>query len=205
MFNPNCEVHIWAPTGNGKNLKERLNRYLSPPLFPVHFRDLPCNMSLHEIADSQFELGPFHVRCNYICHPGPTVAFRITNGDEVVAYFPDHEPAMSDSVWKAGKDWVSGTDLAEGADILIHDSQYTDGEYSTRVGWGHCTFSDAIRFAQLAEVKKLLLFHHDPDHKDFQLEEFYFELLENHPVHFEVQLAKEGEEINVAEKRIIVE
>ncbi len=197
MFNPNCEVNIWGPLAYNKSLKERLNRYLSPPLFPVHFRDLPCNMKLHEIGRNEFNIGNFLINTDFICHPGPTVAFRVTNGKKTIAYFPDHEPAISPNIWKADKSWLSGAELAEGVDVLMHDSQFTDVEYSTRVGWGHSTFKDALRFGKICNVKKLLLFHHDPDHNDEQLESIYQDLMQTNPVDFEVILAKESDIIEL--------
>ena len=61
-------------------------------------------------------------------------------------------------------------DFIQGADILIHDSMYTDEEYPSRVGWGHSTFSQSLRLAEEAGVKKLLFFHHDPERSDEEID-----------------------------------
>src|SRR5215472_3808209 len=62
LYNPEVEVHIWGPASATLDLRARLMRYLSPPLFPVHLRDLPCNLVLHEVPRGEFEIGPFRIR-----------------------------------------------------------------------------------------------------------------------------------------------
>jgi hypothetical protein len=85
----------------------------------------------------QFEIGPLHVKADLISHPGSTLGYRITEGDKVLTYMPDHEPALGNDDFPGESYWTSGFELAENADILIHDTQYEDDEYTTRVGWGH--------------------------------------------------------------------
>ena len=67
-------------------------------------------------------------------------------------------------------DWISGYSLALGADVLVHDAQYTEEEYTARVGWGHSSIAHTISFALIAKVQRLFMFHHDPLHSDDQLE-----------------------------------
>jgi phosphoribosyl 1,2-cyclic phosphodiesterase len=166
LYNPDTEVHIWGPGRTAVDLRTRLMRYLSPPLFPVHLRDLPCQLSVHEVHSGDFELGPVRISCALVCHPGPTVGYRIACGRTVVAYLPDHEPALGSRDCPLTADWTSGYATATGADLLIHDAQYSREEYSTHVGWGHSWVSHAFSFAALADVKHLVPFHHDPAHSD---------------------------------------
>src|SRR6185295_995573 len=70
------EVHIWAPGSTTQSLHARLSRYMSPPLFPVRLRDLPCNLTLHEVPCETSRIGSFTVDSQLVCHPGPTVGFR---------------------------------------------------------------------------------------------------------------------------------
>ncbi|MBS0001006.1 MAG: MBL fold metallo-hydrolase, partial [Cyclobacteriaceae bacterium] len=192
LFNPLCEVHIYGPAGSSGSLQNRLKRYLSPPLFPVHFRDLPCQIHLHEVSHSSFEIGKLRINSNYILHPGPTVGYRISDGNHVLSYFPDHEPVLDRNGWKVGDEWISGMGLARSADLLIHDSQYTSDEYESRVGWGHSSIEVAIKFAIRARVKKLLLFHHDPNHQDTDLEKSFNDHLRDKTYDFQIELAREG-------------
>lgn len=173
LFDVSKEIHIWGPASSSQTLFSRLSRYLSPPLFPVLLRDLPCQLHLHEIGNSYFEAGPFTIQSNYIIHPGPTVGYRITGKKGVFTFIPDHEPALGDKGIIKESKWVSGYDLAEGADVLLHDSQYTMEEYTQRKGWGHSTIDDACLFGSMAEVKKILLAHHDPSHTDAFLNDMF--------------------------------
>jgi len=197
LFDPLAEIHIWGPASSTQSLQYRLNRYLSPPLFPVHFRDLPCKIHLHEVSHSCFGIDRFRIESNYISHPGPTVGYRITNGKSIFSYFPDHEPLIGDKRWQIGKEWVSGIALAYRSDLLIHDSQYTYDEYQSKKGWGHCTMADAVKFASLAEAKRLLLYHHDPYHTDSVLENIYEKFLNENSIGLEIDLAKEGSVIEL--------
>ena len=171
LYNPNMEVHIWGPASTTLDLRTRLNRYLSPPLFPVHLRDLPCKLMLHEVPCGDYDIGEFRVTATSVCHPGPTVGYRISNGKSVMAYMPDHEPALGVASFPMRKEWTSGFPVAEGVDLLVHDTQYTDSEYAIKVGWGHSTFEQSIRFAELCGAKRLVAFHHDPTHSDTDLDE----------------------------------
>ena len=198
FFDPSLDIHIWGPASNTQSLRSRLSRYLSPPLFPVLLRDLPCKLTLHEIENSLFEIGPFTIQSRFIIHPGPTVGFRITGQHSVFAYIPDHEPALGSMELQTDKKWISGIDLASNSDLLLHDAQYTAQEYKNKTGWGHCSMEDAIKFASLAGVKHLLLSHHDPSHSDSQLNEIFSGLKKKINYPFKYELASEGMEIELS-------
>jgi ribonuclease BN (tRNA processing enzyme) len=166
---PDLEVHIWGPASATMTLAARLSRYLSPPLFPVRVRDLECALVLHELP-TLCEIGPFRIRARHVCHPGPTVGYRIETEAGVLTYIPDHEPALGSRPFPREPMWTSGYDLAEGADVLIHDAQYTSDEYAQRVGWGHSSLDQMLAFARLAGVQRLVPFHYDPGRSDDALE-----------------------------------
>ena len=194
FFNPELEVHIWGPSSNGEALQARLGRYLSPPLFPVRLKELPCKLSLHEIGNSDFEIGHFKIKSKYIIHPGPTLGFRVTGHKSVFTYIPDHEPALARNGIIHEKDWISGFDLAEESDLLYHDGQYTAEEYAARIGWGHSSLEDVLQFASLTETKHLLIGHHDPSHSDSRLAELYTSTAIKNKVNFKYEMAVEGRE-----------
>jgi ribonuclease BN (tRNA processing enzyme) len=162
-------VHLWGPPSTTQALRERLTRYLSPPLFPVRLRELPCRLVLHDVPFEGFEIGPFGVHAALVCHPGPTVGYRVAAAGARLAYLPDHEPALGLGRLPAAPDWVSGFALAAGVDVLIHDSQFSAAEYADHVGWGHSALSHALAFATATGVGRLVTFHHDPAHDDDML------------------------------------
>ncbi|MEK9138133.1 MAG: MBL fold metallo-hydrolase [Bacteroidota bacterium] len=192
LRNPEVEVHIWGPASTTLNLMMRLTRYLSPPLFPVHLRNLPCKLRLHEVPCGDFEVGEFHISSTLVCHPGPTVGYRIATSDAVLAYLPDHEPALGVPKFPLSNDWTSGYTLAADVDLLIHDAQYSSDEYADRVGWGHSSLQQALKFASLAEVKHLVPFHHDPAHNDDYLDSLITESVMSRRPTFAVTPGTEG-------------
>jgi phosphoribosyl 1,2-cyclic phosphodiesterase len=173
LYDANMRVHIWGPASITQSLRTRLTRYLSPPLFPVHLRDLVCKLQLHEVPFGEYEVGEFHIRPGLVCHPGPTVGYRVSTSRAVLAYIPDHEPALGGKKLPQEPDWLSGYSIAEGADLLIHDAQYNADEYAGRVGWGHSSVFDAYDFGRIAGVKHFVPFHHDPGHTDADLDDLF--------------------------------
>jgi ribonuclease BN (tRNA processing enzyme) len=169
LYERGREIHIWGPPSPTLDLHTRLARYLSPPLFPIRLRDLPCRPTLHNVPPERFEVGGLEVQAELVCHPGSTVGYRISEGARSVAYLPDHEPALGVREFPAEPEWTSGLNLAAGVDLLIHDAQYTTKEYEERVGWGHSAIGDAVAFARLAGARRFVPFHHDPTHDDAML------------------------------------
>lgn len=164
LFRSGLVVTIWGPP-SVSSLLERLSRYLSPPLFPVRLRDLACKLELRDATEDPIERGEFSIAAAPIIHPDTALGYRITTRAGVIAYLPDHEPALSPA-FPGSPRWTSGAAIAEGADLLIHDAQYDPAEYLDHVGWGHSSFVDAVAFADLVAARNLVLFHHDPAHDD---------------------------------------
>jgi phosphoribosyl 1,2-cyclic phosphodiesterase len=206
MFFPPCfrsdaEITIWGPASPEAMLEDRIARYISAPLSPVEVRELPCSVSFRDTPPSEWQIGSATIVCEAVNHRGPTLGFRITDGDTTVCYIPDHEPVLGTDLANVDAEWISGYDLARDADLLIHDCQYTDEEYPEHVGWGHSGMSDALTFAARAGVRRLLLFHHDPLHADGFLDQLHesargrWKELGGDPA--AVEMAKEGGEVEV--------
>jgi phosphoribosyl 1,2-cyclic phosphodiesterase len=192
LLEPESEVHIWGPASTTLSLRERLSRYLSPPLFPVYIRDMPATVHLHEVAVETFEIGEFVISSALVGHPDPTVGYRIESEGKAVTYLPDHEPVLGTNNFSVGREWISGYGLAAGVDLLIHDAQYTPEEYVERVGWGHSSIPQAFEFAALAETKHLVPFHHDPTHSDDLLDQLYEQEIRAFKPAFKVTPGAEG-------------
>ena len=178
MFFPPCfrsdaDITIWGPASPEASLEDRIARYISAPLSPVEVRELPCSVSFRDAPPTQWQIGSATIVCEAINHRGPTLGFRITEGDTTVCYIPDHEPVLGTQLADVEPEWISGYDLARDADLLIHDCQYTDEEYPEHIGWGHSAMSDTLTFASRAGARQLLLFHHDQLHSDDFLDELH--------------------------------
>lgn len=194
LFRPDVEVHVWGPSTDRMDLRARLNRYLSPPLFPVRVPDLPSRPVLHETPIGTIDLPGMSVTADLVSHPGRTFG-RLDDGTGTLAYLPDHEPALGVAPLPADRTWVSGSDLAADVDLLVHDAQYRDDEYPAREGWGHSSVSQVLRFAELTGARHLLAFHHDPAHDDWDLDAMWSG--HDTPPGLRVTVAREGQELAV--------
>jgi phosphoribosyl 1,2-cyclic phosphodiesterase len=170
LFQSQAEVVIWGPASPaGWGLRDRIARYISAPLSPVEVRELPCDVSFRACPE-QWEIGSARVTAASVAHRGPTLGYRIDDGGSSLAYIPDHEPALGADLDELEAEWISGFALAQGADLLIHDGQYSDEEYAEHLGWGHSALSHSLAFARRAEARRTVLFHHDPLHSDAWLD-----------------------------------
>jgi phosphoribosyl 1,2-cyclic phosphodiesterase len=191
LFDPEVETHLWGPASMTLDLRRRLVRYLSPPLFPVHLRDVP-RLVLHDLGDEEFEIGEFRVTAGRVCHPGFTLGYRVATDGAALAYLPDHEPALGVQHFPLLEDWTSGCALAREVDLLIHDAQYSLAEYAGHIGWGHSALDHTLAFARLARVRHLVTFHHDPAHADEDIDRMTAEATASARVPFTVTAGAEG-------------
>jgi phosphoribosyl 1,2-cyclic phosphodiesterase len=170
FWDPTVEFHIWGPPAPRKGLEQRMAPFFAPPFFPVHMRNVPSRPRFHEAPTEAWSLGSATVSAELVKHPGPAVGYRIEEQGATLAYLPDHEPGLGTDLAAIESTWISGLGIARGADLLIHDGQYTGAEYERRVGWGHSSTTQAVTFAARAGARHLVLFHHDPLHSDGDLD-----------------------------------
>jgi ribonuclease BN (tRNA processing enzyme) len=196
LWDAQTELHIWGPASPVRPLSDRIAQYLSPPLFPVRLAEVPARVHLHDAPEEPWRLGSATVRSAAIVHRGPTVGYRIEEDGKVLAYLTDHEPALAIDLASADPAWVSGSEIAADADVLIHDCQYTEEEYPGRAGFGHSSTEHVAEFARLAGARRVLLFHHDPNHTDDELEALCDRVRELWDGG-DVDLAREGAEIEI--------
>ena len=192
LYQPGLDVHIWGPSSAAHDLRTRLIRYLSPPLFPVRVRDLPCRLTFHAVPQGSFKIGGFQITADRVCHPGPTFGYRITEDSISMAYLPDHEPALGARHPLRDADWTSGFDLASDVDLLIHDAQYSAADYDRHVGWGHSSILHAVEFAAATGVDRLVTFHHDPAYDDLVLDQLVEEARGSSDLPFKLAPGTEG-------------
>jgi phosphoribosyl 1,2-cyclic phosphodiesterase len=196
LWRPETTLTIWGPASPVRTLRDRLRLLLSPPLFPIHLGDVPANLVFRD-AEAVMHFGPARVISQRVQHPGPTVGYRVELDGRALAYIPDHEPALGLDLDGVSPDWISGLELAQGADWLLHDAQYFEDEYPALVGWGHSSVAHAVTVARYAKARRLVLFHHDPGHDDSDLERLEERARELAGGEFAVCLAREGLELSV--------
>lgn len=198
IWNPNVELHVWGPPSPLRSLQDRLATLMSPPLFPVHLADVPCRPIYHDVPEEEFMLGDVRVLAQNVSHRGTTRGYRFEEKGRSFAYIPDHEPSLGIDLANEEPEWVSGYPIAHGADVLFHDSQYTEEEYPTHRAWGHSSIEHTVTYGLMMKARNLVLFHHDPAHTDDQLEEHVKRAKELWGSHNDAPvLAREGMEIEL--------
>jgi phosphoribosyl 1,2-cyclic phosphodiesterase len=142
------------------NVRQALQDQMVNPYFPVDMRAMLAKRHFHEIGEEKRIYDGVTIISKRLYHPQGCMGFRVEHNGKVIVYATDNEPGNS-----KGDQNVRA--LAQGADVFIYDSQYTPHEYKTvKKNWGHSTWEEAVSIAREADVKKLVLFHHDPDHDD---------------------------------------
>jgi len=168
LWDEGVTLDIWGPPSPVLSLQERIRRSFSPPLFPIDLRELPSHVTFRDVPRQRWTLGSASLTADLVLHPGPTVGYRIEVGSSSFAYLPDHEPALA-GIADRSIDWISGSSVAAGADLLLHDAQYFEDEYEQKIGWGHSSVETAVEFTSAVGARRLVLFHHEPAHSDESL------------------------------------
>jgi phosphoribosyl 1,2-cyclic phosphodiesterase len=149
---------------NGSTIEQRLNDQMLHPNFPVPLQIMGADLKFYDLEIGEpVQINDILVENALLNHPGEAVGYRVNWQGHAAAYVTDteHFPDRLDEnvLW-----------LARSADVLIYDATYTDEEYyserSSKVGWGHSTWQEAVKLARAANVKQLVIFHHDPLHDD---------------------------------------
>jgi phosphoribosyl 1,2-cyclic phosphodiesterase len=154
-------MDVYGPPQDGGSLHDIIDRVVKPPFFPVQVKELQGKIEFNEVVEDVIAVGSAKVRVRQVPHVGTTLGFRIEAENSTVAFVSDHQaPENRDEVDSAV------LELCEGADLVIHDAQYTEEEYRAKATWGHSTVAYAVHVAAEAGAKRLALFHHDPQHTD---------------------------------------
>jgi phosphoribosyl 1,2-cyclic phosphodiesterase/CheY-like chemotaxis protein len=182
LFARGGEWRIYAPHGQAQAIEQTLAGQMQYSYFPMTLRELGATVRYQDLTAGQLQVEEVKVTTRYLNHPGLTLGYRLECGGVTLVYIGDHEPHSRQNA--AGAMEASGgahlpahredqqhLEFVAGADLLIHDAQYTSAEYADHVGWGHSTMEYAVELAMAAGVRRLALFHHDPIRSDQALDE----------------------------------
>lgn len=166
MLRAGDKVAVYGPSHDGVGFPEAFDQLMRPPFFPVRACELPATLTFSTLQPGMHDIAGAKVTALHVPHTDTTFGYRIERDGFVVAYISDHQqPADAEQVA------ANVLELCVGADLLIHDAQYTATEFALKSTWGHCTVDYALTVAARAGVKTLVLFHHDPSHDDDQLDD----------------------------------
>ncbi len=176
LFIPGNEFSIAAPEGVGGSLANVLSGQMEFTYFPVALDQLPSRIHYLELTEGSHEIDGVKVVAQYLNHPAICLGYRIEADGVSIGYMTDHEP-FSETLWRADSEpgkmesiLHAGdrrhAEFMRGADLVVHDCQYTPEEYPAKKNWGHSTYDYVVQLAAAAGVKNLALIHHDPLHND---------------------------------------
>ncbi len=165
LFVSGNEWDIYAPHGLTETVQETLAGQMQYAYFPVLLEHLSATIRYHELVEGVFTIGDIKVKTHYLNHPALTLGYRLEADGATVVYACDHEPysrQMAVGLGEPNRQDQWHVDFLAGADLVIHDAQYTVGEYLGKIGWGHSTAEYAVEIGRIAGVKAIALTHHDP-------------------------------------------
>ena len=211
-YNQKNLIRVLGYEGARAGLAKILASQMETPFFPVSLRQLPSHLAIEELKEMEFQVGPVEVRSKFANHPGICVGYRLATSSGSIAYFPDNEPYEELKLQLASRDGITEeearefanaergkmVDFLQGCDVAIMDTQYTEEEYAKHVGWGHSSVDSVVSLALDANVGKLVLFHHDPNHDDQMIDkmvEHARAFVAKSGKSLEVDAAREGAEI----------
>ncbi len=160
-YNPKNRLYFF---GAGK-LKSILSGQMQPNYFPLKIENLNAELKFNSLVPGKQNIQGIPVEIIRLNHPGTALGYRFKTPDADIVYISDNEPL------DATLDADPLLSFVQNADILIHDAQYTPEEYPNHKGWGHSPFTYPLELALAAQVKKLILFHHDPQHSDMAVDD----------------------------------
>lgn len=161
FFNPGNRFRLWSGHLSDNDLQNVLRSFMAAPLFPVPPEIFSATLEWNDFraGDSIQPREGVTIRTAPLKHPNGATGYRLEAGGKSVCYITDteHTPGTPDETI---------IELVRDADVMIYDSTYTDAEYPKHVGWGHSTWEEGLRIAELANVDQAVIFHHDPSHDD---------------------------------------
>lgn len=190
IYLPGTVMDVFGPvTFEDDPLDRVIGGQLQYRYFPVTSAELAAKIRYHRLQEIALNLGDdIHLRTKYLNHPIACLGYRFEYKGKVLVTIFDHEPfrnlfvedpahpdydeaVAEEGARAAAEENRKIEDFMRGADVVLHDAQYTQAEYDkNRRGWGHTPMETAIESAARAGVKKLVLLHHDPDRSDAQLD-----------------------------------
>ena len=168
IYEKDRDIFIYPSRPSGHDQLCSLLGQMDGAHFPISAQQLPSKTRCF-IRDVQAELNKncFNIKRKQLHHPGGGFAYRVDDHGVSCAYITDNELPKADLTDTAYKGWV---DFCRDIDVLIHDAQYLESEMPSKRGWGHSTITSARQLAIDANVKTLVLFHHDPDRTDSEVD-----------------------------------
>jgi phosphoribosyl 1,2-cyclic phosphodiesterase/ActR/RegA family two-component response regulator len=174
LYIPGNEFEILGASHGNISMRQMISAQMDGIYFPIRLKQFGARVYFRDLEEEDFSMGDgITIKTKLLNHPGKCLGYRVEYKGRSICYVTDNELDLVDSEFYNPFYVKNLTKFIHGADILITDTTYTDEEYKTKIGWGHSCVSRVVDLAHTAEVKQLLLFHHDPDQTDVDIDRKY--------------------------------
>ena len=163
IYRKNFRLELYGCPIAKHAVKDMISRTMQPPNFPVKFEDIAAHIGTEKACGESFFLDGVHVSPVPLSHPGGGTGYKLVENGRSFVFLTDNELGH---VHPGGLKFDEYAAVCEGADLLVHDGDYLPEEYSRLKTWGHSSYTDALRLAMAAKVKRFAFFHHNQDRTD---------------------------------------
>lgn len=167
IYDSQASLRLYGCPMSQGDMLTLLGAIMKPPHFPVPFQDIKASIDYRGQCANPATVDSVEVSTIPISHPNLGLGYKFREGDRTLVFLTDNE---LDHVHRGGASFEEYVRFCEGADMLIHDAEYTDEDYAVTRGWGHSLYTDALRLALEAGVARFALFHHNQDRSDKELD-----------------------------------
>jgi phosphoribosyl 1,2-cyclic phosphodiesterase len=168
LYSKKAELIVHSCSLQNQLTETILSRLLTPPNFPIRYADLTAKINYLEACPAEFEIGSVTVAPIPISHPNSGSGYKFTEDDKSFVFLTDNELGF---VHPGGLSYKDYLEFSAGADLFLHDAEYTPKEYITTIEWGHSVYTDALDLALEAGVSQLGLFHLNQERTDKQTDQ----------------------------------
>ena len=160
------QVEIYGPYQGDLTIARAIAAQMEGVYFPVTIREFGAHLVFRDLREETLDFGTVKIETLLLKHPGSCLGYKVTCHGRSACYITDNELYLPSDPRRDQRYLERLTDFVRGTDVLITDTTYRDHEYPSKVDWGHSCVSEVADLAVRADVKRLHLFHHDPDQSD---------------------------------------
>ncbi|MEN6623486.1 MAG: MBL fold metallo-hydrolase, partial [Smithella sp.] len=172
IYSHKTSINIWGCPSARFSLKEIISGIMRPPNFPVNYDAISARIAYQDTCSDSHQVGSVTITPIALSHPNGGNGYKLEEDGKFFVFLTDNELGFRH---EGGLDYHDYLKISRGADLLIHDAEYTQNEYKKTRGWGHSAYNDTLKLALNANVKKLGLFHHNQERFDDAVDAIVYE------------------------------
>jgi len=167
IYSKKTRIRVRGCSFSSDSVREIIAKTMQPPGFPVKFEEISARFEFDSVCETGFEIGDIKINPVELSHPNRGLGYKFVEGGRSFVFLTDNELGFIHPDGHSPQEYAA---FCRGADLLVHDADYSDGEYPRRKTWGHSTYRQALNLALASGVSALGLFHHNQDRSDAEVD-----------------------------------